>query len=405
MATVNGSSGEFLEVEVSIDHLDLEGNGVGVFGGRPVAIPFVLPGERIRGKIYRRERDLDRGEPVEILEPSRERIVPPCPYFGRCGGCQYQHMAYGRQLELKRDHIAGLFSALPRGLPPVAIPIPSPKIYHYRTKLTPHHGRIRGGGDEPIGFLEATRHRICDIDRCPIAVESIGDALAECRRKIRATPTKRGGTALLRRTETGVTGDHRALVAETVSGKKFHFLAGDFFQNNGSILPDFVRHVVESAAGSPAEYLVDAYCGVGLFSLSAAHLFRAVAGIEISGESVRLAGLNASLQGVANAEFFTGSAENIFAAIAFPPEKTTVLLDPPRVGCGGNFLDQLLRFGPSRIVYVSCGPRAQVRELEKLLAHYAAVTIQPIDLFPQTRHIENVVVLERRNLSGVPGAP
>jgi 23S rRNA (uracil1939-C5)-methyltransferase/tRNA (uracil-5-)-methyltransferase len=304
-------------------------------------------------------------------------------------------MAYGTQLELKKRQIEDLFLDLGENLPAVSPTIPSPLSYGYRTKLTPHYGRIRGSGDEPIGFLSAESRRLIDVPVCPIAVEEINGALAACRTRIRSTATRRGGTALLRRTDGGICEDPRELVGETVGGRVFHFVAGEFFQNNGSILPDLIGCVRAMAVAPDIDFLVDAYCGVGLFSLSLAEHFQRVAGIEICRESVRLARLNGAIQGVKNGEFFSGTAEDIFSAVNFPPHKTAVLLDPPRSGCGHAFCAQLLRFLPRRIVYVSCGPEAQRRDVKALLNHYAIRRIQPLDMFPQTCHIENVIALER----------
>jgi 23S rRNA (uracil1939-C5)-methyltransferase/tRNA (uracil-5-)-methyltransferase len=140
---------------------------------------------------------------------------------------------------------------------------------------------------------------------------------------------------------------------------------------------------------------VDAYCGVGFFSILAAHLFRKVAAIEVSQRAVSMGKLNASINGIGNGEFFLGSAEAIFSAVDFAAERTALILDPPRSGAGEKFLDQLMRFSPRRIVYVACGPEAQQREVALLSPAYEVLEIQPIDLFPQTKHIENVVTLRR----------
>ncbi|MDR0340166.1 MAG: SAM-dependent methyltransferase [Puniceicoccales bacterium] len=331
------------------------------------------------------------------MEEDFANVEPRCPLFPRCGGCQYQHMAYGDQLALKLRRIGELFAEFSLE-PKVLLPtVPSPLTYGYRTKLTPHYGRIRGSGEEPIGFLAAEGgRRIVDVPQCPIAAEEINLALPACRKRIRSMATRRGGTALLRRTDNGVVEDPRALVRETVREKIFHFIAGEFFQNNSAILPDLLGCVRSMATAPGIDFLVDAYCGVGLFSLSLADHFQEVAGIEICRESVRLARLNGTIQGVKNSQFLAGTAEDIFAAVNFPANRTALLLDPPRSGCGRAFIDQLLRFRPRRIVYVSCGPEAQVRDLRPLLSNgYAIWTVQPLDLFPQTQHIENIVLLEQ----------
>ena len=181
-----------------------------------------------------------------------------------------------------------------------------------------------------------------------------------------------------------------------MNGLLFRFLAGDFFQNNPFILPDFVGHVADQAT-TGCRYLVDAYCGSGLFGLSMASRFEAVAGVEVSESSADWARHNARANDLRNVTIHTASAEAIFAEISFPPEHCAVVIDPPRKGCGPEFLDQLFAFGPRRIVYVSCNPATQVRDLKEFESHrYRLLEIQPFALFPQTRHLECVVTLERQ---------
>ena len=174
------------------------------------------------------------------------------------------------------------------------------------------------------------------------------------------------------------------------------FLARDFFQNNPFILPAFVRHVTAEAAAGGGRFLVDAYCGSGLFALAAARSFVRVAGVEISETSVAFARENAAANGIANAAFLAGDAQAIFAGLDFPPAETVVVIDPPRRGCDESFLRQLFAFGPRAVVYVSCDPATQMRDLAHFLtAGYRLTRVQPFDLFPQTRHLECVMSLTR----------
>jgi 23S rRNA (uracil1939-C5)-methyltransferase/tRNA (uracil-5-)-methyltransferase len=182
--------------------------------------------------------------------------------------------------------------------------------------------------------------------------------------------------------------------AEIVDGIRFEFQAGDFFQNNPFILPAFVNHVAAEAKASGARFLLDAYCGSGLFALSCAKHFEHVIGVEISESSVAKAKHNAEINGIANAQFMAGSAERIFANVTQPASETAVIVDPPRAGCGDDFLAQLLAFAPRSVVYVSCNPATQMRDLVKFCeAGYQLRKVQPFDLFPQTRHLECVMTL------------
>jgi len=175
---------------------------------------------------------------------------------------------------------------------------------------------------------------------------------------------------------------------------QLRFLARDFFQNNPFILPAFTGYVREQAAASGARFLVDAYCGSGLFALSAASAFEQVAGVEISESSIRFAQENAAANGIANARFLAGDASAIFSGLDFPAKETAVIIDPPRRGCDESFLKQLFAFGPRSVVYVSCDPATQMRDLRFFLeAGYTLNAVQPFDLFPQTRHLECVITL------------
>jgi len=192
----------------------------------------------------------------------------------------------------------------------------------------------------------------------------------------------------------GVSQDNREILTERVGNRVFQFVAGEFFQNNPHILPDLVNYALEQAEGP--RYLVDAYCGVGVFGICGAERFERVRGVEVNATAISLARANAQINGIRNIEFVIGEAEAIFAHLDFPGADSAVILDPPRKGCDEPFLKQLFDFQPARIVYVSCGPDTQARDLRIMLeAGYRLERVQPFDLFPQTRHIENVITLVR----------
>jgi 23S rRNA (uracil1939-C5)-methyltransferase/tRNA (uracil-5-)-methyltransferase len=274
--------------------------------------------------------------------------------------------------------------------------------YGYRSKITPHFNAPRPGAAElPIGFLrQGTRFDIIDVPRCEIATAPINARLAESRANVRAKAAageyQRGGTLLLRDASGQVTTNYDEIITETVGDLKLRFLARDFFQNNPFILPAFTGYVREQAAASGAKFLVDAYCGSGLFALTAARAFEKVAGVEISESSIVFARQNAGANGIANATFQAGDASAIFAGLTFPAADTAVIIDPPRKGCDEVFLNQLFAYGPRSVVYVSCDPATQMRDLKAFLAAgYALTAVQPFDLFPQTRHLECVITLQR----------
>jgi len=452
------------EIEIEITTLTNLGSGLGrvaLPGSQPsalnpqpatppqngwvVMVPFTLPGERILARVFRNHKNFSEADLVAVLTPSPHRVKPGCPLFGRCGGCQYQHLAYAQQLEWKRRQVAELLEHM-AGIAEfsVAPVVASPRDYGYRSKITPHFAaprrfvktvaptstpaaqetavpgavssvdanEISRAAEQnlsaldsqlstpfPIGFLrQGTRFDIVDVPRCPIATDAINEKLAAVRGEVHARRDSftRGATLLLRDASGVVTTDYDAVVTETVGDLKLHFLARDFFQNNPFILPAFTRYVREQAAASGARFLVDAYCGSGLFALASASAFERVAGVEISESSIRFARENAAANGITNTTFLAGDAAAIFSGLDFPPGDTAVIIDPPRKGCDESFLRQLFDFGPRAVVYVSCDPATQMRDLRHFLAAgYELTAAQPFDLFPQTRHLECVLTLHR----------
>jgi tRNA/tmRNA/rRNA uracil-C5-methylase (TrmA/RlmC/RlmD family) len=391
-------------------------------GGWVVMCAFALPGERVRARVFRNHKNYSEADLVSVLRPSPHRVTAPCAVFGRCGGCQYQNFNYDQQLRWKRQHVEELLAHLGGLTFPVSAVIGSSQEYGYRSKITPHFNPPRelsnpatNPTDEasrfderhfPIGFLRhGNRFELIDVPRCEIATEAINARLTSVRSETRQRAAEgafsRGSTLLLRDAVGGVTTDYEAVVTEAVGALKLRFLARDFFQNNPFILPAFTSYVREQAVQSGARFLVDAYCGSGLFALSAAPAFEKVVGIEISATSVNFARENAQANGIANAIFQAGDASAIFAGLTFPAAETVVVIDPPRKGCDPLFLSQLFQYAPRSVVYVSCDPATQMRDLQHFTAQgYTLTAVQPFDLFPQTRHLECVISLQRTASAG-----
>lgn len=387
------------EIELAIEDLTNLGQGVARAGGRVVFVPYALPGERVRARIWRNKKQYSEADLMEVLTASPDRVEPECGLFGTCGGCQYQHYGYAAQLDWKRQQIRDLLGKMAGLEVPVNPCLGDPgHTYGYRSKITPHFRRPPEMEGTAIGFQKSFSRAIVDVSRCPIASEGINAALPAERARLKSGKGgfRKGGTLLLRDTAEGVVTDMKAVVRERVGDFSFKFVAGEFFQNNPHMLPRLVEYALGQARGEGIDCLVDAYCGVGVFGICGHAGFREIAGIEVSEPALELARSNATENGVANIRFELGVAEAIFGGLSFDPRKTTVLLDPPRKGCDGCFLEQVLAYGPARMVYVSCGPDTQARDLKVLNeGGYRVLDVQPVDLFPQTRHIETIVTLER----------
>lgn len=389
------------EIELKIDTLTNMGQGLGRHDGWVIMVRFALPGERIRARIYRNDKNFSEADLVEVLEASPDRIEAPCPVFGQCGGCQYQHFDYESQIAWKTRQVKELLHHMV-GIEAEVLPaIPSPKQYGYRSKLTPHFPKPRQDNLVKIGFLrQGSRSSYVEIEQCPLISDAMNERLTELRERTKQAqvqkPFKKGGTLLIREHADGVTDNPKAIIREQVGDVSFSFPAGEFFQNNPSILESFTAYVGEKASEGGARYLVDAYCGSGLFCLTSAHCFEQAVGIEVSELSIQYAIKNAEANRLENARFVLGDAASIFAQIEFSGSQSSVIIDPPRKGSNEEFLNQLILFSPRKIVYVSCNPATQMRDLRILIdGGYEIAEVQPFDLFPQTKHLECIVTLSR----------
>ena len=387
--------------ETIIDINNLTNTGLGV--GRDednwvIFVPYCIPGERVKARIFRNHKNHSEADLVEIINPSQYRVVPSCNYYGKCGGCQYQHIKYDEQLKWKKQQVIELLKFMAETDAPVDDIISSPVKYNYRSKITPHFNKPKNGEIGPIGFQQFGRRSLIDIEYCKIAKEDINNTLKDIRHDIRhrSSSYKKGATILIRSDHQKKIHTKADSIAEEMVGKvKFNFPAGSFFQNNPYILEKFTDHVRKEAKSNDSKFLVDAYCGAGLFALTSAKAFDEVTGIEISDDSILWANKNLKENKISNVKFISGKIENLFSDIEYNSNETSVIIDPPRKGCSEDFLLQLFKFKPRKVVYVSCNPATQMRDLKLFIKNgYELKQTQPFDLFPQTRHLECIMTLE-----------
>ncbi|EAZ63350.1 tRNA(m5U54)methyltransferase [Scheffersomyces stipitis CBS 6054] len=434
-------------------------------------VPFGLPGDIVTVKVFKShplyvESDLVS---VETEASVRDNSLINCSYFGKCSGCQYQNVEYEQQLKFKRETIVNAYKFFApvlnnnNRLPEIRDTEPSPLKYRYRTKLTPHFNvpykkNFVLETRPNLGFgskgrptwrkdVEIPDGSILDIEECTIGtpIINIGMKNERARFEQEFKKYKKGATILLREdtnvvnngedfelkeastdvegkissVEVNIEGENkklvktcvtksRQIVTEYVNGYTFEFSAGEFFQNNNSILPAVTNYVKSNLAipnskeGEP-NYLVDAYCGSGLFSITCSDNVSKVIGVEVSADSVKFAERNAKNNNIENALFLVGKAEQIFGSIDTPSNRTSVILDPPRKGCDEVFLNQLSDYHPAKIVYISCNVHSQARDVEWFINNtengkdYYVESIKGFDFFPQTHHVESVAVLALKN--------
>ena len=367
-----------------------EGADINVFGG--------IVGERVLANIvrYRRRRQHHVSAIVtKPLLPSPHRVAASCPYFGGCTGCQWQHIAYDYQLELKRQFVRDALAEYPelRGIK-VSPTLPSPQTLGYR-----NHARFTVRQSGKLGFINRITRRFAQVDHCELMHPWINQALRTLQGKAAET------TQLSVRYGVN-TGDwliqptmHNPDISlatgqthywERLNRRRLRIASPSFAQVNTPQAERLAERVRERLQLSGDELLVDAYAGVGTFAALLADSARHVIAIEESSAAVKDAAVNT--EGIPNLEFVEGRTEDVLDSL--PQRADALILDPPRVGCHPDTLAALARRKPKRVVYVSCDPASLARDLAILAkSGFAVTSVEPMDMFPQTHHIECVVAL------------
>lgn len=365
----------------------VNGHRVFVFGG--------IPGEEVVAEVFRERRGYVAARVVEVLKPSPHRIAAPCPYFGPCTGCQWQHVSYEAQLQIKRDIVV---DALERvggfDQPPVTAALPSLDRYGYR-----NHARFTIGKDGSLGFVNRESRQMVPVDSCMIMDPSVNRILGELQGHCAETSqlSVRCGVntgdflvqPTLKTAEVSVATGQKHYV-EALRGRRFRVASPSFFQVNIRQLDRLVDLVKEELGLSGSELIVDAYAGVGTFALLLAPYARRVIAIEESPAAVEDALANAN--DAPGVEFIQGKTEQVLSELDERPQG--LILDPPRKGCHPSALEALKRLKPQRVVYVSCDPATLARDLKSLCREtFFLEKVRPVDMFPQTHHVECIATL------------
>ena len=385
-------------VTLTLTDMAYEGHAIGRLDDLVVFAEYGIPGEEVVVEIYRKHAGIASARVVEVVKASADRVEAPCPYYGICGGCHWQHISYERQLQLKRRVVQEQLRRIGKfESPPVNETVGAADPWGYR-----NHLRLSAGRHGDIGFMRRGSHRFLPIDRCLIADPRINDAIA----------LLQGKGAGLHQVElrAGVnTGDlmvqpdmtdrepsappARKAYREALLGREFQISAPSFFQSNTPQAERLVQLVREKLDPQPDELLLDAYAGVGTFAALFAADVRRVIGIEESPAAVADAAVN--LMGLPNARFIEGKVEAVLPGLQEKPD--AVILDPSRVGCDPAVIEAILRLAPRKLVYVSCDPATLARDLRLLVdGGFELRDVTPLDMFPQTYHIECVANLRLR---------
>jgi 23S rRNA (uracil1939-C5)-methyltransferase len=375
------------DITLRLGTMTYGGEALGRHDGKAIFVTGGLPGEVVRVAIEDDRARFARGRVMEVIEPSPDRIVPHCPHFGfdaaSCGGCQWQHIDYAAQLRFKTAIVREQLQRLGRVIdPPVRDIIPSPAIWQYR-----NHAQFHVTTDGRRGFQAARSHRVVAIDECPIVEPALLDWLRSNLHIARQTARVN--------VRYGNTPD-RPSGATTFLIKDATLRASDesFFQVNTSLIETLIDQVLVRLNPQPTDTILDAYCGVGLFSRFLAPRVDRVIGVESSASAAR--DFRENLADFDRVEVHQGFVEEVLTRLTTPFH--AAVCDPPRAGCGPRVIEAVVARQIDRVVMVSCDPATLARDVRQLIGGgYDLIDAQPIDLFPHTYHIETVALLRRAN--------
>lgn len=383
-------------LDVKIEKIVPNGFGLAFAENLTVFVPLSASGDALRVKIHQLKGKTAFAEIVEILKPSPERIKPPCVYFGRCGGCDFQQIDYETQLAAKVGIVRDCLTRIGKINCEQEIPIiPSPRDFGYRARAQ-WHVDTRG---RKIGYFRRNSHDVIDVENCPILTEELQKTLTDLRReiewesfwdeKVEIEAASANGKVSLYSDETVEPTEE---ISFRVYDEKYFYSAKSFFQGNPFLIENLMRLALEDASGRRA---LDLYCGVGLFTLPLARKFENVIGVEANREAVDFAEKSAENARLGNIEFKRESVDDFLAENDLK-EIDFVLLDPPRSGAERQTIESIIKLKPAEISYISCEPAVLARDLRILIdAGFEIRSITALDLFPQTHHIETVVRLKR----------
>jgi 23S rRNA (uracil1939-C5)-methyltransferase len=390
-------------IEVTIERILPGGVGLAHAEGRTLLVALAAPGDIVRVRLDQIRDKLAFASIVEIVTPSPVRVEPPCPYFGACGGCDFQQLSYAAQLDAKIEIIRDCLHRLARleHLPEIPI-TPSPRQWHYRVRANWQYDSRR----KALGYFERGSRRVCDVAECAVLVPELQETLTALRRRIghdelppeaRDFRAIRGDDSLSLSPDPGSSATARQEsedgreISRSIHGETYRLNARSFFQANVDLLPQLIEAALNGVSGQSA---LDLYCGVGFFTIPLARCFAHVVGIEGDSHAARFARANLAHAGLTNADVAHADVGDWLKQNMECRDLDFLLLDPPRTGAESRVISGVLALKPKRICYVSCDPATLARDLKKLIGGgYTLDSIVAFDMFPQTHHVEALVHL------------
>lgn len=384
------------EALLKVEKFANEGCSIAYENEKVIFVRYALPGEYIRANIYRETSSYAMAEPVEIIQPSPLRIKPLCPYFGMCGGCDYQMMDYSKQIEVKNTLLVETFKRIAGlDIEEFLRVIPSPSPFNYRNtetfKVDPKKKKI--------GFFRRDTKFIVDIESCFLAMEKINQALNDVRNQSEFPPhnfkvrTTNDGDTVVNFIKTEKYEDRPVYERILVNGReiKFKISKDSFFQVNNYVIPLWLENIIEFLEPEGKEVVYDLYCGIGLITLFVSYYAKKTVGIEIAKSSVKDAVHNMKINNInTDVSFILGAVEE---KLKYLPAADVYIIDPPRKGMAKECIEFIKEFQPKKIIYSSCKPSTMARDISLLKDFYHLERISLVDMFPQTHHMETLALL------------
>jgi 23S rRNA (uracil1939-C5)-methyltransferase len=392
--------------EVAIEKLVYGGDGLAHVGSQAVFVPYAATGDFVRVRIVECERNYARGVIEEMLDPSPLRRVPPCPYFGACGGCQLQHLDYRAQLEAKTAFVRESLRRIGNIAWDEEIGMRSSEEFGYRSRAEIKVSRDEEGRAR-IGYFRSGTREVCEVDNCLILLPAANRELQRLRAESSLVPKDStrvhltaGDDEVIVTPANGEQGraaefDSMGTAHQRIAGINYGFGVRSFFQGNRLLVEELIQEAIGTASG---KFAIDLYAGVGLFSLQLAKRFEQVCAVEGNKTAAFHGVENARLNGLNNVRYEPISVEAWlkYKSAEFPTPDF-VLLDPPRAGAGVNVIERLAAMAPPTVTYISCDPATLARDLRLLIDYgYRIDSITALDMFPQTFHVETVARLSHQ---------
>lgn len=396
---------------IKIDTLDHYGRGIGKINNKIIFVDNALPGEIIEPIIVKEKKNYVEGYVKNYIKKSEKRIKEKCIYFNSCGGCDLLHLEYKNQLEFKMEKVKNIISKYLNKDIKINEIIKSDNEFNYRNKITLKV-------NNKIGFFEKRSNNIVEINECKLALPIINNAIKYLKKldlsHINSITLRTNSKDLMIIIEADKDIDINYIkpiaysiyikrnnvynlvygekyLLEYVDNYKFLVSPDSFFQINLNVCAKLYKKIKDYTRY--AHNILDLYCGTGTIGIYA-HANNNLLGIEVNKYAIKDANKNMKLNNITNAKFICGKSEEIINKIKFSPD--VIIVDPPRGGMDKKAIRYILNSNASKVIYVSCDPMTLVRDLKMLSDNYKIIEITPFDMFPNTFHVENVCLMEKK---------